>query len=276
MMIVLEIIRRSETYLAEKGIERPRREAEDVIADVLNVKRLDLYLQFDRPLSESELPALRLAIQRRANREPAAYIAGQVVFADLTLKVTPDVLIPRPETEILVEKISKTLQGKDLANHVLWDMCCGSGCIGLALKKRFPDLKVFLSDLSEKALAVAKQNAKGDVLFMHGDLFEPFAGMQCDFFVCNPPYVAEADYVNLAPEVLQEPKNALVGGQDGLEFYRQIAANLKKFLKPGGLAWLELGSGQGELVKKIFHASALSCYFEKDWSGHDRFLYVHG
>ena len=274
MITLLEIIRRSERFLAEKGIERARREAEEVIADVLGLKRLDLYLQFDRPLSESELPSLRNAIQRRSNREPTAYIAGKVTFADLNLLVTPAVLIPRPETEILVEKISQTLSRSDLTDKVLWDVCCGSGCIGLALKKRFPQLQVILSDISEQALEVARLNSEGSVLLKQGDLFEPFEGMKCDFLVCNPPYVTESEYNHLAPEVLKEPKLALVGGVDGLDFYRKIAENLKIYLYDPGMTWLEIGTGQGESVKQIFQTHGWRCHFEKDWSGNDRFFFV--
>lgn len=274
MNTLLEIIRLSESYLAERGIKRARREVEEVIADVLQMKRLDLYLHFDRPLMESELPQIRQAIRRRANREPVAYIAGKVSFADLTLHITPDVLIPRPETEILVEKIARTLQQLPLQNKVLWDMCTGSGCIGLALKNRFPELAVTLSDLSEKALAVAQANSKGDVILKQGDLFAPFAEMKCDFFVCNPPYVSERDYPALTPEVHSEPKMALVSGQTGLEFYSRIAKELKNYLNPEGLAWLEIGKGQGQAVQSLFESEGWRCQFEQDWSGHDRFFFI--
>lgn len=267
MKTLFEIIQHAEQFLAKRGIERPRREAEEVIADVLGVRRIDLYMQFDHPLSESELSKLRSPILRRAQHEPAAYIAGTVQFAGLTLRVTPDVLIPRPETEILVEKIAETLDQQELEGKVLWDMCCGSGCIGHALKKKFPALTVVLSDLSERALAVARQNGK-DVLFKHGDLFTPFQGETCDFFICNPPYVTEEEYVHLTPEVKAEPKMALIGG---LSFYKRIATQLPSYMNPGGMAWLEMGSGQGEDIKKIFNNRGC---VEEDWAGHDRFFFL--
>lgn len=274
MITLLEIIKRSEEYLASRGIARPRREAEEVIADALELKRLDLYLQFDRPVSEKELPALRLAIQRRGAGEPIAYISGKVSFAGISVKVTPAVVIPRPETEILVETIALTLLKHSLEKKVLWDMCCGSGCIGLALKARFPQLEVVLSDLSSEALAVAQENGAGSANIKQGNLFDPFAGMKCDFFVCNPPYVTESEYLQLTPEVRHEPKIALVSGPTGLEFYTQIAKELKHYLNPGGLAWLEIGSGQGVAVQQLFHAEGWQCHYESDWSGHDRFLYL--
>lgn len=267
MKTLFDVIKLSESYLKERGIERPRREAEEVIADALCARRLDLYLQFERPLAEEELQNLREPIMRRGNHEPAAYISGVVQFADLAINVTPDVLIPRPETEILVEKISEYLSDLDLEGKILWDVCCGSGCIGHALKKRFPQLTVILSDLSENALAVARSNGH-DVLFKQGDLFAPFADEKCDFFVCNPPYVTEEEYASLAPEVKAEPKMALVGG---LEFYRRIAAEIYAYLNPHGRVWLELGTGQGEAVKKIFEGKGV---VENDWAGHNRFFFL--
>lgn len=267
MKSLLEIIGRSERFLRERGIERPRREAEEVIANVLGIHRIDLYLQFEKPLSATELEQLRTAIVRRANHEPAAYISGKVAFAGLTLKVTPAVLIPRPETEILVEKISEKLQTLPLEGKVLWDLCCGSGCLGHALKKRFPALNIVLSDISEEALEVARQNGEG-VTFKRGDLFAPFKGERCDFLVCNPPYVTEEEYSTLSPEVKREPKSALVGG---VAFYKRIAADVSHFLNPGGMIWLEMGTGQGDEIKKIFHDKGV---VENDWAGHTRFFFL--
>lgn len=267
MKTLLQIIESSELFLKKHGVHKPRREAEEVIADVLGVRRIDLYLEFDRPLTKEELDRMRSPIIRRANHEPLAYISGKVQFADLTIKVTPDVLIPRPETEILVEKICKELQRRDLKNKILWDVCCGSGCIGHSLKKRFPQLNVFLSDISEKALNVARQNGT-DVAFKEGDLFAPFKGQRCDFLVCNPPYVTEEEYNQLTLEVKAEPKLALVGG---LDFYKRISADLHHFINPGGMAWLEMGTGQGNAVKEIFHGKGR---VEDDWSGHNRFFFL--
>jgi release factor glutamine methyltransferase len=284
MISLMDIIKRSEKYLSQRGVERARREAEEVIADVLGIKRLDLYLQFERPMESLELGKLREAIKRRASRIPVAYIAGHVSFLGARFIVSPDVLIPRPETEILVEKIAQQLEkaargaaasmDSFFQTKTLWDMCCGSGCIGLSLKARFPTLNVILSDLSEEALAIAQENARYPVTFLQGDLFTPFTGRQCDYFVCNPPYVSEKDYLSLTEEVKKEPKMALVSGASGYEFYIRIARELKKHLKIGGLGWLELGTGQGEKVKKIFELEGWSCHYEADWAGHDRFLYI--
>ncbi len=273
MKQLLDIIVRAETFLREKGVERPRREAEEVIADALGLRRIDLYLQFERPLIQEELERLRVVIQRRGRREPRAYIAGFVEFLDLKLKVTPDVLIPRPETEILVDKIYQTLKGEELKGKVLWDLCTGSGCIGLALKSKLPELTVVLSDVSEPALKIAQCNSIGfDVSHRLGDLFAPFKSEQCDFFVCNPPYVTSDEYADLSPEVRDhEPPLALIGG---LSIYERIARELLPHLALNGRGWLELGNGQGSSVKKIFDALGYKTHVEPDWAGHDRFFFL--
>lgn len=279
MKTLLEILRLSENYLKERGIERPRREAEDLMAFILESRRLDLYLQFERPITEKELTALREVLKRRAKGEPFSYITGKVAFFGVNCKVTPAVLIPRPETELLVEKVIRTLEPLDLTGKVLWDVCCGSGCIGLALKKRFPQLHVVLSDYSKEALEVARQNATElgsglEVEFLQGDLFAPFSGKNCDFFISNPPYISEAEYGRLSREVLNEPKMALVSGPRGTEFYSRIAQELSTYLSPGGRGWLEIGTGQGALVKNIFESKGWPCRFECDYAGHDRFFFL--
>lgn len=258
MITLLHIIERAANFLEKCKIQRPRRSAEEVIADALGKKRLDLYLEFDRPLETSELDLCRVAIQRRGKGEPAAYIAGKVAFAGVTLEVNSAVLIPRPETEILVETMHN-LKG------VLWDVCTGSGAIAIALKKRFPDLRVIASDISEKALQVAQRNAKRnkvDIEFLLGDLLEPFEG-ECDYLVCNPPYVLPEEYGALSWEVRGfEPKEALLGGY---AFYERLAKGRSSVKKK---IWLEIGSGQGSKVKEIFQGGLV----EKDWAGHERFF----
>lgn len=273
MNSVLEIITRSAEYLKGREVPNARREAEELIADALGVRRLDLYLQFERPLEQDELQRCRHFLMRRGKREPLQYLAGSVEFGNIPLKVTPDVLIPRPETEILVEMIAQALENRLLEGKVLWDVCCGSGCIGAALAARFPELRVVLSDLSEGACAVAAANAP-DLEVRCGDLLAPFSGETCDFFVCNPPYIREDEYPGLMPEVRDfEPKTALVAGPTGLEFYQRLARELPKVMAPRGHVWLELGRGQGEPVKKIFEAAGMpGGEVQPDWSGHDRFF----
>ncbi|MEZ5315706.1 MAG: peptide chain release factor N(5)-glutamine methyltransferase [Chlamydiales bacterium] len=265
MKTLLEVIQYAEFFLRHRGIDNSRREAEYLLADLLGLPLIDLYLEFENPIREIEIKKILSAVIRRGNHEPSAYILGKVSFCDITIKVNSNVLIPRQETEILVNKIIEKLKKYDLTGKTLWDMCCGSGCIGHALKKKFPLLNVVLSDLSEKALDVARQNG-GDVSFRQGNLFDPFRGEVCDFFVCNPPYVDEHEYEELSLEVKTEPKMALVGG---LSFYKAISRSLFDFLKPGGMAWLEIGTGQGDSVKKLFNNQGK---VENDWAGHNRFF----
>ena len=157
MRTLLEILTLTTEYLQQQGIQNPRRQAEDLISDVLDMPRLKLYLEFDRPLSESELELCRQRLARRAKGEPLQYIKGEVEFYGCRIGLSRDVLIPRQETEILVDIIAKQLEKENLEGKSLWDVCCGSGCIGIALKKKFPQLKVILSDISQEALIMAKK-----------------------------------------------------------------------------------------------------------------------
>lgn len=160
MKNIQEILQLSTEYLAKKQIENPRRQAELIISLALQMPRMDLYMQFDRPLDEQEISVIRDNLRRRAEGEPWQYIHGEVEFYGCRITVTPDVLIPRQETEILVDKIVSLLRKNDISKKKLWDMCSGSGCIGIAIKKAIPELQVTLSDISEKSLAVAQENAR--------------------------------------------------------------------------------------------------------------------
>ncbi len=277
MKTVLEVLNLAVDFLASKGIMNPRRDALDLFSHILEVKPLDLYVQFDRPLQETELSAFRTNLLRRSKGEPYQYISGVVNFFDCKFLVTKDVLIPRQETEILVDKIAKRLKGESLEGRVLWDICCGSGCIGISLKKCFPELTVVLSDLSSEALTIATRNAvenEVDVSIRHGDLLQPFAGEKAHYVVCNPPYVSEDEYPALDVEVRNfEPKLALVAEDCGLSFYKRLAMELNTYLHPKGKVWLEIGSLQGQAVKDIFKgADYPQSQLLQDWSGHDRFF----
>lgn len=279
MKTILDIINLSSEYLERHDIDPSRREAEQLIADVLKLKRLDLYLQFDRPLNEQELEKCREVLRRRGLGEPTQYIHGSVEFYDCIIDVSTDVLIPRQETELLVDKMVKVLEKEDLQGKTLWDVCCGSGCIGISLKKRFPELEIVLSDRSPFALEMADKNAKQNnvaVTLLLGDLFQPFAGKKTHYLVSNPPYVSEEEYKELAPEVRKyEPREALIAGANGLEFYERFAQELSHYLHPGGKAWFEIGAEQGESVKKLFESMACRhLVVEKDWSNQDRFFFL--
>lgn len=279
MKNILEVLTLSTDYLKQRGIVNPRRQAEDLVADALNMARLNLYVEFDRPLSENELDLCRKNLGRRAKGEPLQYIRGFVEFCDCRISVSRDVLIPRQETEILAEKIIKELEKKDCKGKVLWDVCTGSGCLGIAIKKRIPDLHVVLSDISAPALNMAQRNAEANgvaVDFKQGDLLEPFKGQTCDFLVSNPPYISQNEFLNLEAEVKNfEPAEALIGGKTGVEFYGRFSKELPAFLNPGAICWFELGTGQGKEVLGLFSGMPWkSCRYEEDWSGHDRFFFL--
>ena len=277
MRTVIEILKLSTDYLEQKNIAHARRQAEELLGEALELGRMGLYLEYGRPLTEEELVKCREWLKKRGQGEPLQYISGALDFFDCRFKVTHDVLIPRQETEILVDKISKELAKTNLEGKVLWDICCGSGCIGISLKKKFPSLSVILSDISDKALAIAKENAKKnevDVGFFSGDMLAPFENQRADFIVCNPPYISENDYKKLEIEVKSyEPKLALVSGSSGLECYNRLSKALPDYLAPGGKVWFEIGDGQGEAIKEMFSGSCwVHCAHEQDWSGRERFF----
>lgn len=270
MKSIGELIQLSADYLAERKIERPKRLAEELLSHVLRMKKMDLYLQFDRPVLESELTLLRELLKRSAKGEPFEYLVGEVEFFGCKIKVSPSVLIPRPETELLVEMISK-----EVKKGVLWDICTGSGAIAIALKKKEPELTVTASDISPQALALARENAKINqvqVEFLEGDLLAPFKGRKADFIVCNPPYISEGEYAALDPSVREyEPQGALIGGNRGTEVYERLQRELPPFLNPGAKLFFEIGAGQGEAVKQIFGGRG---EVFKDYAGHSRFFFL--
>lgn len=268
MRTIGEVLKLSSDFLSDRKIERPKRIAEELLSHVLQLQRMDLYLQFDKPVIETELNVLRGLLIRCGKGEPLEYVIGEVKFFGCRIKIDPRVLIPRPETEILTDMISKRVK-----SGVLWDVCTGSGYVGISLKKAHPELQVSLSDISPEALSLAAVNAQlnnVDVTLVQGDLLEPFKGQKADYVVCNPPYISEGEYDNLDPSVRDfEPKLALVGGQTGTEFYARLARELPKYLNPRAQVFFEIGSGQGEAVKKLFPQGELHC----DWAGHPRFFF---
>lgn len=277
MKLLVDVLQLSATFLQERKIEKPRRMAEELLAYVLNMKRIDLYLQYDKPIEEPELARMRELLRRQVKGEPVEYIKGAVDFLNCSLRVDRRVLIPRPETEILAAQMIQSLKGVPLEGKRLWDICCGSGCLGIALKKAYPCLDVSLSDLSEEALQVARENAEinqVEVSFYQGDLLEPFANQKADYVLCNPPYISQKEYTQLDPSVKDfEPRLALVGGERGTEYYERLAQELPRYLQPQGRFLFEIGYDQGEALKQIFNATVWAdTQVQKDWAGHPRFF----
>lgn len=252
---VLRLMQWSGEYLEEKGVERGRLDAEHLLAHVLGVKRLQLYLQYDRPLDRAELDRFRPLLRRRAEREPLQYILGHAAFRELELTVDRRVLVPRPETEILVDEVLAWARGHGGGELEAVDLGTGSGAIALSLALEGPFARVVATDVSADALAVARDNARsagleGRVEFREGPLFAPLGPDETfDVVVSNPPYVAEADAASLEPEVgVWEPSLALFGGPDGMAVIRELVAGAGALLREGGLLALEIGAGQAGLV----------------------------
>lgn len=277
MKSLLEILKAAQQYLLDKKISFSKREAELLLAHVLSLQRMDLYLQYDRPLTKEEVDEYRRLIKRRGNNEPIAYIIGSVPFFGALIEVSKNVLIPRQETELLVDLIANRLSKIDLSNKVLIDVCTGSGCIAVSLKKRFPSLRVIGIDLSKEALETARKNAllnQVEVEFLEGDGLNPFV-QKADFFVSNPPYVKEEEYEGLEDEVrIFEPKMALVSGHSGIEFYERFEKELPPKLNPGAKIFFEIGCLQGDLVAKVFSNRPIwrNLQIEKDYEDKDRFI----
>ncbi len=258
-------------------IQEAHRQAEDLLCDLLNYSRPELFSNLQKPLLDTQWEECKSRLSLRLKGVPLQYIHGQVEFYGCRIKVNSGVLIPRQETEILVDKIAQNLGKRNLQGQILWDVCCGSGCIGIALKKKFPQLQVYLSDQSAESLKVAEENSRWnqtEVFLVKGDLLLPFQGFRTHYFICNPPYISEKEYLELENEVRNyEPKEALLSGESGLEFYQRLAKELPEYLFPNAMVWLEIGYRQGEALPELFKDG---CWkegkVEKDWAGHDRFF----
>jgi release factor glutamine methyltransferase len=256
---LLELLNEAGGFFAARGIPHPRLQAELLLAGVLKLRRLDLYLQFDRPLTAAEVEAFRAGARQRVRRMPVQYITGEAGFRHLVLAVSQQVLIPRPETEVLVDVALRCLDGRG-APRVL-ELGCGSGAVSISVAREREDARVVATDLSAAAVAVARGNARRHdaaerLAFLCGDLFAPLAHRpRFDAVLCNPPYIRRTDLDSLEPEVRDfEPRLALDGGEDGLDFYRRIAAEAAAHLKPGGWLVLEVGDGQAEPAAAVLRA----------------------
>lgn len=279
MITVLEAIKLSTEYLEKKNVESARANAEILLADILKCKRLELYLSFDKPLSENELNQYREFIRKRGMRIPLQYIVGNVDFFGLKLNVDENVLIPRPETELLVEKIIEENSEKE--NLRILDIGVGSGNISIALCKNLNDSKVVGIDINEKSLAVAKTNAefneaKSNIDFIVFDFMKDEISKlgKFDLIVSNPPYISLNDFQNLEPELkIHEPRQALTDESDGLSFYKEIINSASKLLNHKGKIYFEVGKDQHQLILEMMKDKFTDVKSYKDYSGIDRIVY---
>lgn len=279
MLTVLEIIKKTTDFFSAKGVDSARLNAELLIGHALGLKRMQLYLQFERPLAEAELERIRPLVRRRGLREPLQYIIGETEFYGLRLKVDRRALIPRPETEMLVSALVEP--GSPPPARIL-DLGTGSGAIALALAQAFPAAEVTAVDASEEALALAKENAAatglgGRVAFMKSNWFDALpADARFELIVANPPYLSDGEAEQAAPEVREhEPKAALVAPDGGIADLRAIIAAAPRFLAPGGRLALETGIAQhAELLRLAVAAGLAGAESRRDLTGRDRFVFA--
>lgn len=254
-----ELIAEARRLLAQAGIESAEQESLWIVEHVLRLPAHHVITDRERLLAPSELVAVRGLIERRVGREPLQYILGTQEFCGLEFEVNPAVLIPRPETELLVEYVAQRISSERQA--IIVDVCTGSGCIAVSIARMRPRARVIATDLSISSLTVARQNAArhgvgDDITWLEGDLLEPLAGQELegrvDVIVSNPPYIAEADWAALQPEVkLFEPRGALVAGPQGTELHERLLLEAVRYLAPGGAVIMEIGAGQARAMRRM-------------------------
>ena len=271
------IITKTVPFFKERGLPNPRLEADLLLAGVLKLPRVKLYSEWDRPLEPAEVQQYREVIVKRVQGWPLAYLTGQKSFLSWEFQVTPAVLVPRPETELLVEAVVEAVKGRTGLTGV--DVGAGSGIIAISLAKLLPGGNWYATDISTEALAVAEANAAGlgveqQIKFLNGDLLGPVmdSGVSFDIIVSNPPYIPSAEIKNLQPEVGKEPLLALDGGADGLDLYRKLLPQARKMLKADGIIAVEHGYDQRNSLEDLFKESGFITESKADLAGWDRMM----
>ncbi len=286
-------------YFARQDIEQPRLEAEILLAHVLGLARLDLYMAYEETVTDEHRAAYRDLVRRRAAGEPSRYLVGTTEFMGLALKVTPEVLIPRPETEQLAEEVIRRVRaaapvpletaagdGPDEAAAApveIIELGTGSGAIAVSLAVHLAGARVTATDVSSAALEVARANAEAHgvtdrVTLLEGDLYEPLDAADAQpagFLLANPPYVAEGEWKGLPADIRDhEPREALVAGPDGTEVIERLLRGARAYLKPGGVLMVEIGAGQGGRAREMAEGTRglVDVEIRKDYAGHDRIL----
>lgn len=276
-----DVLHKAVELLCDRGISEPKLSAEILFAKALQCKRIDLYLNFDQSVQENDLEIFRGFIRRRLKNEPVQYIVGETEFYGLPFHLNSSVLIPRPETEVLIERIVELLK-KKTARRQLLDIGTGSGNIPITICRNVDDVTFDAIDLSDEALMIAKTNAErhsvnNRIDFIHADIFDDQSvvmNRQYDFIMSNPPYISKDDIASLQPEVKDfEPHNSYSDDSDGLRFYKRIAEIHQFILKTDGMIAVEIGFGQKDDVKTIFQNSGLKTIsIYQDYSRIDRVI----
>jgi release factor glutamine methyltransferase len=297
-MRLLELLKATVRTLEQSGIQDALPDAELIVFHAVGMERLDAYVN-NPEVGSADAAKIKRLIRRRRKGEPVQYVTGSVTFLGLTIKVGKGVLIPRPETELLVEEVIKTIKSEGLGDGSkdkpacaasrasrltphdsisVLDLCTGSGCVALALAKEFPDAGVYGTDVSKEALAYARKNAKMNGIknarFLQGSLLDPVEGRKFSIITANPPYIRRDELETLQREIRDwEPVGALDGGEDGMDFYRQILSSAGEHLSPGGCIFLELGFDQAGLVQKLAQEQGFKdVALINDYSGIGRIL----
>ena len=275
-MTVLQVLQSSTEYLKKHKIENPRLNAEHLLAHVLGRKRIELYLDFERKLTETELGPLRELVKRRSEGEPLQHLLGTVEFCGLTFLCDKRALVPRPETEQLVELVESKIVNRELR---IVDVGTGSGVIALSLAAKFPEAKILAVDVSDDALALAQENASrlnltGRVQFLKSRLLENVEGA-FDLIVANLPYISTQDRHTLSREVLRDPEIALFAGARGDELVHELIADAPSRLRPGGMLALEIGLGQRDaFLSALAEKNYRDICSKNDYNGMTRFLFA--
>ena len=279
---IMKILNWTKQYFEAKGVENPRLDAEVLLCAVLKCQRITLYVDFERPLSEEELATYREYVRRRGNFEPLAYILGERAFMRNTFKVNKATLVPRPETELLVESLVRIAPLLKREGDVkILDIGTGSGAIIVSLLDYLPNAKGVGVDISVDALIVAKENSEkigvtGRIGFVRSDVFSKLPlEKKFDIIVSNPPYIPAGDIAGLDKDVQQEPRGALDGGTDGLDFYRRITAEAMGHMAEEGVLAFEIGIGQAAAVQQLcLDAGFVKTAVRKDYAGIERMVFA--
>ena len=276
---IIDILKWGEDYFKTKGFESPKQEIEWLLCDLLELKRIDLYVKFEDKINDVNLNKLKSWINRRVKREPLQYITGETEFYGLRFKTTPQALIPRPETERLVEIALHNI-GENSESKLL-EIGTGSGCIPIAISNEKPSLNILSLDISRDALALAETNAKlnncKNIKFLEMDILNESPEGKFDFLISNPPYIPLKEIEQIMPEVKDyEPRMALTDNKDGLTFYRRIAKKVRTLIKPKGIILLEVGlGGHPQKVLSLFKQAGFNqLELIKDFNNNERILKI--
>ncbi len=273
MKTLLEILNLSTEHLQKKSVDEPRLSSELIISHVLKLKRLDIYLQFDRILKDDEIQKIRELLKRRSAHEPIQYILGETEFYGLKFIVNSSVLIPRHDTEILVDTAAESIKNDHLR---LFEIGTGSGCISVSLAKKCPNISITACDFSYKALELAALNAElngiaDKIRFIKLDILKSIPDSKYDVIISNPPYISKTVIESLDKQIKDfEPLDALTDCNDGLTFYKRINEIIPDLLKPAGSVFLEIGYDQADKVRSIYEKSLKDIRILRDFSKNDR------